>query len=440
MKPMYFFLRMTVPYLMRVFFGRRKTLNSQNKFNTRTIFVSNHPSAFLDPMIVATAQRSILYFMVRSDIFKKWLLPVTWASHMVPIYRLAEDGKENLEKNASTFRDAINILRKNNSLLMFGEGYTDNEFIRSLKIIKKGPARIAFSAMVETNWSLDILVQPIGINYADPNYFKSDVLVSFGDIIHLLNYKELYFENPAKAYTALTREIELSIQKQITYVEDVKLAPFVENIQKISRKGMNHFYHEDSISLVDRYHYSQKTALFINENYSDSTKKLQETESLLSTYFLDEEKEKVNDNWIHDYSKNKNKNLGLRFLYLILLFPVFVLGLIHNLLPYLFIKLFVEKKFERQVFWSGVKLLMGAPFFVIYNLPFIWIFYHLIYQNYWLAVLYVLIVPPLSFVISHSYFAQLKDTITLIKTPKTILEKFANRRKILVERIEELGL
>jgi len=431
---------MTIPYLMRVFFGIRKTLNSQNKSNTRTIFVSNHPSAFLDPIVAGASQKAIVHFMVRSDIFKKWLLPVTWASHMVPIYRLAEDGKENLEKNASTFREAINILRKNKSLLMFGEGYTDNEFIRSLKIIKKGPARIAFSAMVETNWSLDILVQPLGINYADPKYFKSDVLVSFGDIIHLHEYKELFLENPAKAYTALTRAIELSIQKQITYVSDVKLAPFVENIQKISRKGMNHFYHDDSISLVDRYHYSQKIATFVNENYSDSTKNWEEMKSLLSTYFLDEEKEKVNDNWVFTYSKNKSKNLGNRFLFLIFTFPVFVLGLIHNLLPYLFIKLFVEKKFERQVFWSGVKLLMGAPFFVIYNLPFIWIFYDLIYTNYWLAVLYFLIVPSLTFVISHGYYAKLKDTITLMKMPKTILEKFANRRKILAEKIADLGL
>src|SRR5690606_2819837 len=99
------------------------------------------------------------------DVFKKWLQPVTWASQMVPIFREAEDGADSHEKNRDSFKYLRNVLKNKKSLILFGEGYTDNTFIRSLKPLKKGPARIAFEAMEETDWKLDIKMQALGINY-----------------------------------------------------------------------------------------------------------------------------------------------------------------------------------------------------------------------------------------------------------------------------------
>ena len=416
------------------------TLNSQKKFKTSTIFVSNHPSAFIDPLVVGNFQWAIFHFMVRSDIFKPWLKPITWASHMVPIYRMAEDGKESLEKNTESFREAINILKKRHNLIMFGEGYTDNVFIRSLKPIKKGPARIAFSAMVDTNWGQDILVQPTGINYGHPKYFRGDVLLSLGDVIHLKTYKDLYLESPAKAHTKLTREIEQSLQDQITYVKDKTLADFVENIQIITQKGMNHFHHDDSIPLEDRYYYSKNLATFINENYKYEDSKWQELKANLEIYFVDEQKEKINENWVYAFAKNKSKNLAFRFLYLILLFPVFLVGLVHNLIPYLGVKIFVEKLFKRDVFWSGVKMLFGAAIFTLYNLPFIWLFHSYVYESYWLAILYFITVPAITLVISHAYFDKLIDTTKILRTPKKSIEKFAQRREIILKKIEGMGM
>lgn len=440
MRPMYFFLRIVLPYLMRVFYRDVKTLNSQKKFKTRTIFISNHPSAFIDPLVVANFQWPIFHFMVRSDVFKPWLKPITWASHMVPIYRLAEDGKENLDKNAESFRAAIEILKKKNSLIMFGEGYTDDVFIRSLKPIKKGPARIGFSAMVKTNWELDILVQPTGANYGHPKYFRTDVLISLGDVIHLKDYKALYEESPAKAHTKLTRDIELAMQEQITYVKEKSLAPFVENIQILTRKGMNHFHHDRSLGLENRWRYSKNLAKYFNANYNAEDVRWQELKTDVEGYFKDEKKEKINENWVYAFSKSKSKNLALRFLYLLFLLPVFLVGLVHNLIPYVLVKTLVEKIFKRDVFWSGVKMLLGGFVTTLYNLPVIWLFHSYVYPSYWLGFLYFLTVPALSLIIGHAYFEKLKDTVKILKVSKPTLEKFANRRKILLQKIADLGM
>ncbi len=217
MRPIYLFFRITLIYLLKVFFKRGKGQNAQQKFNAQTIFVSNHPSAFLDPFLVGNYQKPIIFILTRGDVFKKWLKPVTWATHMIPIYRKEEDGADSMQKNESVFKGVEKMLLKKKCVLFFGEGYTDNVFIRSLKPIKKGPARIGFQTMESSNWQADLKIQTVGLNYADPKRVRSDIFVAYGKIIHLKDYKEVYEENPNRAITLITKEIE-SATSFLTFV------------------------------------------------------------------------------------------------------------------------------------------------------------------------------------------------------------------------------
>lgn len=440
MRPIYFLLWITLPYVLGIFFRRRKIIGTQKKFYAQTIFVCNHPSAFFDPIAIANYHRPIIHFMTRSDVFKPWLKPVTWASHMVPIYRLAEDGNESVEKNIHSFRAAIKILTKKKSLIMFGEGYTDNEYIRSLKPLKKGPARIGFSAMAACNWEQDIKVQTVGVNYSHPKYFGSDLVVSAGKILHLKDYKKFYDENPNKASTQLMRDIEKELQQQITYVKDKSLAPFVENIQIITRKGMNHWHRDNTIPLVDRFNYSRNLATTVNEKYDAEKPEWSGLKSDLENYFSDQKKEKINENWVAEFSEKKSKNILLKFLYLIFVFPVFLIGALHCFIPYIIVKKLVEKLFERAVFWSGVKLLLGAFLAMLINLPLIWLFHDYVYESYLLGFIYFITVPAVSGTIAYNYFLKAKDFFGLKKAKESVLAKFVERRKMLVDKIVALGI
>ena len=439
MRPLYLYLWLTLPYMLRVFYRRTKVLNTQKNFKAQTIFVCNHPSAFIDPLIIANFHNPIIHFMTRSDVFKPWLKPVTWACHMVPIYRTAEDGSDSAEKNLASFKDAIGILQKKRSLIMFGEGYTDDVFIRSLKTMKKGPARIAFGAMEATNWKEDIKVQTIGVNYSDPTSFNCDLLLSAGPIIHLKDFQKTYEENPNKAATQLTRELDKNLKDQITYVKDKALAPFVDQIMAITRKGMNHWHRDTRISLVKRWENSKATAQRVNDHYKAEDAQWTGLKSELENYFNDQKKEKVNENWVYQYSKSQNKNLLLRLLFLILLSPVFVLGFAHNFLAYILVKKLVEKMFRRKVFWSGVKLLLGTTIDFILNLPVIWLFYEFVYPSYWFGLAYFLTVPAISGVIAYNYALKFMDTVRITSVKKDILEKFATRRKKIAEQLAVLG-
>lgn len=439
MRPIYLLLRILLPYVMVIFYRRNKTLNSQKKFNAQTIFVSNHPSAFIDPLVAGNFQLPVLYFVTRGDIFKWWLKPITWASHMVPIFRQAEDGADSHEKNKDSFRYLRKVLMRKKSLILFGEGYTDDTFIRSLKIIKKGPARIGFDTMVDCDWKTDIKIQTVGLNYTHPKYFRSDVLVAFGDCIHLQDYKEIYEQSPSAAITQLTRAIQTSLQEQLTYVEDKSLAPFVENILILTRKGMNNFNFDKNISLENRYRYSQKVANTVNEQFDKNTA-LTALREKIDVYFKELKSKKIEENWVNRYAEKKSKGWIKEQILFWLSTPILLLGILHQFIPHLIVKRFVEKTFRRDVFWSGVKLLLGAAFSTLYNFPFIFLFYAYIYPSWLLALAYYLIVPALTGIFTYQEVKKFQNLKKFKKAKEADLKQFVEDRESILKDIKTLQL
>lgn len=439
MRPIYLFLRFALPYILLVFYKRKNTVGSSKKLNAQTIFVCNHPSAFIDPLIIASLQVSIVYFMVRSDVFKPWLKPVTWASHMVPIYRAAEDGKDSLKKNERVFEAVQKTLFRKKSILIFAEGYTDNVFIRSLKPIKKGPARIGFGAMEACDWKEDIKIQASCVNYSSPKNFRSDVLLSFGEAISLKEYEKEYKENPAQTITNLTRRIAKEMQDNLTYIEDKDLAEFLENLLILSRRGMNHDNHEFGLTVIDKFNYSRLLSQKINEEYLDVSKGWQELKTESDQYFADLKKVDIWDKEVNKFDKKETRKSPLWWFLLFVSLPLFLLGCVHALAPYLMVKTFVEKIFKRPVFWSGVKMFLGSVVFTLYNLPLIWLMYEYVYPSYLLSIVYFLSIPALSFVFAYQWRVRLKSIIHFGKADNDMLTKFVVRRKELIAKMEKLG-
>ena len=137
MRPLYFIFWLCLGFSFRLFFRRVVQVRPSKTRFGRTIFVSNHPSAFLDPIVIARLRKPVIYFMTRSDVFNKFTRPLFWLAHMLPIYR-QQDGGNSQEKNQKVFKKATQALARNRNLLVFGEGITDDIFERRLKPIKKG--------------------------------------------------------------------------------------------------------------------------------------------------------------------------------------------------------------------------------------------------------------------------------------------------------------
>ncbi|MEO9532666.1 MAG: 1-acyl-sn-glycerol-3-phosphate acyltransferase [Crocinitomicaceae bacterium] len=447
MRPVYLFLRITLPYAFSIFFRRRNIINSQRKLYAQTIFVCNHPSAFIDPLAISNAMWPIVHFMTRSDVFKVWLKPITWACHMVPIYRAEQDGAGTYEKNKKVFSGVKRVLAKKRSLIVFGEGYTDDVFIRSLKPMKKGAARIGFGTMDASDWKLDIKIQVCGVNYSDPSKFRSDMVVSCGKLIHLQDYKELYLENPAKAINQLTKDIGEELQKNITYLKDKKKSAFLENLITLTRKGMNQDHYERSLSVEQRYRYTQALANRINEEQVDEDEKWLALQEKTDEYFKKLKRKNLQDNQVNDYVKaGKTKSLFMKFLGLFVTLPVFIAGVIHNIIPYILVKTFVEKIFKRRVFWSGVKMVLGGLVWLLMYLPLFWYMPDLIKLNisetgyFYFTLMYFLMVVPFTFVWAYEWRRIWRRTMKLYRAKSPELAELSVERKALIDQMNKMGI
>ncbi|NBR14012.1 MAG: hypothetical protein EBU01_05440, partial [Crocinitomicaceae bacterium] len=156
-----------------LFYKRIKSVNKPKAIFNRTVYASNHAASFMDPLVVATSNRAVVYFMTRSDVFTTISKPFLWAFHMLPIYR-QQDGVDTKEKNAEVFQKCTDALAAKKNLLIYPEGLTDDVFIRRLKPIKKGAVRIGFIALESNNWKEKVYVAAIGCNYMYPNAMRSE--------------------------------------------------------------------------------------------------------------------------------------------------------------------------------------------------------------------------------------------------------------------------
>ncbi len=440
MRPLYFLFKVTVFYIIRVYYKHFTTNNSPKKFKAKTIFTVNHASSFMDPWVAAEVQKPIVFFMTRGDIFKGWLQPILWSAHMLPIYRRAEDGNDAHDRNQEVFRTVFDIFDKKKSIFIFAEGYTDDVFVRSLKPVKKGAARLAFDYYVKHNWNTDLKVQAIGINYADPNEFRAEFVVSNSNPINPLDYKELYLENKNKAITQFTRDIQDAMRQQIIYLKNPEWTPFFDQVFTITKKGMVYQQYDNSIPLKQRWLNMKEKAAYFNDNYNETDEKWTSLKQDLNHYFNRLKSLKLNDMLLWK-SREKEKLSSFKYWLLLMLgLPFFVLGVLHNFIPYIITKRFVEKSFKRRVFWSGVKMMMGSFLDLLFNLPVVWLFYYLIYPSYWLGVLYLLTIPAITGVFAYHYYVTLKDFFNYRKIDKTTIKEIYQQRKSLENKIKSLNL
>jgi len=402
-------MKIFLNYPLAVYYSRRKMVNSPKQIFGRTIYVSNHASSFMDPLIVAGFNWPSIFFMTRSDVFTTFSKPFMWAAQTLPIYRQL-DGKNATKKNDAVFKRCAKILSIGQNLIVFGEGFTDDTFIRRLKPVKKGAVRIGFIALEKMNWKKKVYICAVGCNYSDPKEMRSDLLISYSDKICLNDFKEEYEENPAKVITDLTRRIEVLMQAQISDNRKLELAPLHENIMKITRKGMSFPNFDRKISLLKRWKYSQKLALWLNDD-ARNQEELATIKSTLEDYNASLEKVKISEQLLFWKKENPTGSRSKEILYLVLMAPFALLGTIHAGIPYLWVKSFTEKTMKRPVFWSSVKLFLGVITIALFNIILLAILYNTIELGVsgWWLILYFFVVIGFTAPVFYDWMTTLKS-------------------------------
>jgi hypothetical protein len=436
MRLFYFLLKVNLQYAFRIYFSKIKLVNPPKRFFGRTIYVSNHASSFFDPVVLGVTQRPIVFFMTRSDVFKPFLKPILWGAHMLPIYR-EHDGEDTKGKNEAVFKKCSRVLSFGRNLLIFGEGFTDDIFVRRLKPVKKGAARIGFGTLESLEWKKKIYVAAIGINYSDPNYFGGDLLISNSERFCLNDYHDLYKENPAKAIHEVTKRIEKLMQDQITHVENKSWTDFHEHVLRLKRKGLHPIDTDRNIPLKQRWENSRKLALLLNSQNLNDNIELNTLKQDLDTYFKLQKRMKVEERYLFELSKNKKLSI-ISELNFLLLGAIFIpVGLFHFFLPYTLVKRFAEKTFKRKVFWSSVKVILGTLILALFNIPIVVLMNKFLFHDTLVAWIYYLILPLIG-LITYKWFRTFKVFKTKRVLSKMNLNSLLAKRSELIQRIETL--
>lgn len=189
------------------------------------ILCSNHPTAFMEPCLLACFLPRELYFLVRADLFKKPLLSkILYGTNQLPIYRF-RDGIKELRNSHQIINKTYENLSQGKVLLIFPEASTEE--VRYLRPIKKGAARMAME-MMQQYPDLEIPIVPIGLNYSDPNKFRSVVSIQIGKAIEPALPKD-EVKIPREIHT-LTEKIRVSLSNLLIDLDDKNHSKLLDDL------------------------------------------------------------------------------------------------------------------------------------------------------------------------------------------------------------------
>ncbi len=402
----------------RIYFSNAQVIPK----NKPVILAVNHPSAFLEPCLLACLLPQPLHFLVRGDMFISALSKRIFnALHMIPIYRIRDGGFGKVKRNFSTFELCYEKLAENKTIMILAEGNTIQE--KRLRPIQKGTARIAFGALGKDE-NLDLKIVPVGVNYTYADQFRSHVMFEFGEPISIQNYKEDYEKHPETAARMLTSEIGERLKRHVIIIDKKEDEDLTEKLFVLHRNN----YYEPAFPIVSR----DNRKLKIEKHIAERINKMAEIEKVELGKKVDNYLNELEQNKLDDWAvaeKGRYKSYGI--LTIIFGFFPFILGYVGNYLPALIANLIALKYVIYLEFKASVKIAVAIGAFLLYY--FILIVFS-IAQGYFMLLLFIFMLPFFGFyaLIYRDYFKKWKSLKRQKKVDGKILEKLkATRENIL---------
>jgi glycerol-3-phosphate O-acyltransferase/dihydroxyacetone phosphate acyltransferase len=394
------------------------------------IILANHPSTFMDPIVIASTINRKVFFLGKGELFKgalaKWILPKL---NIIPVYR-KQDDPSLMSKNADTFNKCFEHLENDGAILIFPEGISITE--RKLKPIKTGAARIALGAEARNNFKLGVKIVNIGLNYADPHKFSRDLFINLENPLDTRAYTEKYLTDEFAAAEQLTEDIRKQLEGVVISIQDTKTDELVKDIETLYKYDLKKARGISGKDSATEFAITQNIIKAVN-HFSETDPEFVETmRSRIKNYLESLEELNIDD---EDISRNNKSRsfLGTNIrslLFLILGFPVYLYGLINNFLPFEIPGL-LAGKIAKKDFRGAIGMVLGMFTFIIFHSLQIW-FVHYLFNNSLVTVLYALSLP-LSGFFTYYYW----HTFDKIRAKWLLISLFFRRSTAIASRITE---
>ncbi len=409
------------------------------------IIVANHPSTFMDPVVIGLQMKQRIFFLSKAEVFRsgiaKWILPKL---NIIPIYRKQDDATQ-MHKNTETFEKCYEHLAKKGTIMIFPEGVSLTQ--RKLEKIKTGAARIALGAEAANGYKLGVKILTVGLNYSNPHEFQSDLFINMDKPIEVLDFAAQHKQDPFKAAHALTDLIRQRLEHHIINIFDQDTDRLVRNIETIYKSKLV-LEIEDPV-LKSRpikeqdFEMTKRIVDAVNYFRENQPLRVQRISSMADDYFTSLDRLHLKDHLLSNFSRSRSVFLRttLTLSYFILGFPFWLYGLVNNYLPYK-LPYYITRAITKVKDWHGALFISSGifTFIIFYSLQIYLV--HRLFHDPWITLGYFIFLPVTGFFAYayHRKFSNVKGkwlVFTLFMKRATLVSQLITTRQSIVTEFEK---
>ena len=388
----YRFLKFILSIGIRFYYKEIK-INNKSYLSQKDplIIIANHPNTLMDAWVIGMIYKQPIYYMAKATLFdSKFKLKILRSLNMIPINRQGEGITSGVD-NTDSLQECYDILSQGKTLLIFPEGTSYKELV--LRKLKTGTARVAMHTEQINNWNLNLKIVAVGLNYSEPERFRSRILINIDKPQTVLSYKSLYEQNKSEAAKQLTQKLRTRLENVLLTTESKEEEELVISIHNI----LNSKYRKDKIMKgVEGKHLNIKS---IKDRLDDI--------KVSTPWVISEVQLKVRAiNW--KFSKlrlradflDRNFKFGLIFrqlvtsvIVLILLLPLFFFGVIHNVIQFKFTDWIIPKLSKDIEYYAPFAVFIGLFTYPFAYFAFMFIVYAVFDLHGIGLILYLLLMP-----------------------------------------------
>ena len=404
------------------------------------LVVSNHPNTFMDPIVTASLLEQPVFFIAKSTVFggkfQNWMLR---QMHLIPINR-REDNPDQPISNEEAFAASFRALEQGKTILIFPEGNSFNQ--RRLRKIKTGTARIALGVEAENNNTLGLKILPVGLNYSAPTRFRSNVFVNIGEPILVSDYAGAFAEEEQTAVINLTEEIRSSMEKLIIHThtdEEDELARQVEVLYKeriATATPVTAPPHEHDFALT------RAIVKSINYFSQNSPMRVAALKQQIDDYMLQLKRLRLQDAILGKGHQDIIQQSIAGVLLIILGFPVYLYGLLHNYIPYIIPSKVARAVTREEEWYAPIMLTVGIFSFPLFYVAEVWLVKEWLKPDLPWLLLYILSLP-LSGFFTLAYWNGVANTkehwllLRLFFKRQHVVEELRTQRATIIAALEQ---
>ncbi len=396
------------------------------------LFVSNHPSTLMDPIVIGVFVKHEIYFLAAAEFMGKGIQKILMEKwfNMIPIYRASTQPKKT-SNNKNVFEKCYAHFKSKGSILIFPEGTSVTQ--KRLLPVKTGAARMVIGA--ELDGSPQVQIVPIGLNYSDPHTFQSELFVSIGKPINTANSAIESIHDEFERAVKLTEEIESQMKENLIHLEDEKLDSIFSKIRILTQRQFQDSAKEKR-PLDTQFNLDQQIQVGLHYYNSKRPELIDEMNHKLDNYLKRSMFYGLTDGSVfHSNQKISWFDYGK----IILGTPLFILGFLFNALPYyltiwIFRKLKVSESFQGSIGFS-----IGIILYLIWYAS-IGIFTGRSVDIWWVGLVAVVLVYcsgrfTLQFIALISQMRQKGTLKSLFNRNRNILESLKREREEIINEI-----